>query len=104
MIGLRLDPEEAEEVVRGRALPTDRVVLYSATWCPDCRKVKKALDESPLAYCEVDLDTDLKAEALVLEKSGGRRVVPTLEFGGAPLRLQSGPQATVAPHRRSFLR
>ncbi|MCH9648071.1 MAG: glutaredoxin family protein [Deltaproteobacteria bacterium] len=81
VIGLRLGPEEAEEVIRGRALPTDRVVLYSATWCPDCKKVKRALDESPLSYEEVDLDTNLKAEALVLEKSGGRRVVPTLEFG-----------------------
>ncbi len=80
VIGLRLSAEEAESVVRGRALPTDRIILYSATWCPDCKKVKRTLDESHLSYQEVDLDTDIEAEALVLERSGGRRVVPTLQF------------------------
>lgn len=79
-VGLRLDAEEAERLVRGKALPTDRVLLYSATWCPECRVVKKTLEESHLEYDEIDIDTDLRAEAHVLERSGGRRVVPTLEF------------------------
>ena len=80
MVGLRLSHEEADRLVRGRALPTDRVVLFSATWCPECREVKRALEEALLSYDEIDLDTDLEAEALVLERSGGRRVVPTLKF------------------------
>ena len=80
VIGLRLDHDEAEGLVHGRALPTDRLLLYSATWCQNCRRVKKLLAEAGISYDEIDIDTDLKAEAIVLEKSGGRRVVPTLKF------------------------
>lgn len=80
LIGLRLSPEEAELVVRGRWLPGAELVLYHALWCPDCKRVKQTLAEAGLAYDEVDLDTDRTAEALVLAKSGGRRVVPTLRF------------------------
>jgi glutaredoxin len=80
VIGLRLSPEEAEELIRGRALATDRLLLFSATWCQNCRRAKEAMADLGVSYDEIDLDTNLKAEALVLEKSGGRRVVPTLQF------------------------
>ncbi len=80
VVGLRLDPEEAELLVRGRTFAMGDLVLYSATWCPECRRVKEILDEADVPYQEVDLDTDVTAEALVIEHSGGRRVVPTLKF------------------------
>jgi len=54
------------------------VVLYGSTWCPDCRRAKRLLDEAEVPYREVNVDEDPKAEALILERSGGRRVVPTL--------------------------
>jgi len=91
MVGLRLSHEEAERLVRGRALPTDHILIYSATWCPECREVKRALDDSSLEYDEIDLDTDPAAEALVLEKSGGRRVVPTLKFDDRLFVFNPGP-------------
>jgi mycoredoxin len=80
VIGLRLSVEEAERIVRGKVPPTDRVLMFSASWCPECKSLKKALEETGLAYEEIDLDLDIEAEALVLERSGGRRVVPTLQF------------------------
>lgn len=80
VVGLRLSPEEAELLVRGRTFAMGDLVLYGATWCPECRRVKESLDEAGIPYQEVDLDTDVTAEALVIEHSGGRRVVPTLKF------------------------
>ncbi len=38
------------------------------------------LEEAEAPFAEIDLDRDRAAEALVLERSGGRRVVPTLRF------------------------
>ncbi|MCB1058260.1 MAG: glutaredoxin family protein [Acidobacteria bacterium] len=80
VVGLRLSPEEAELLVHGRAFAQGELMLYSATWCPECRRVKQRLAEAEIPYAEVDLDTDVRAEALVIEHSGGRRVVPTLKF------------------------
>lgn len=80
IVGLRLTSEEVERLATGRGLPTSKLTVYSSSWCPDCRRAKRVLDEAEAAYEEVDIDHDTRAEAAVLEKSGGRRVVPTLRF------------------------
>lgn len=80
VMGLRLSEQEADELIRGRVPESDRLLMFSATWCQNCRRAKQMLDEAGIAYEEIDLDTDLMAEALVIERSGGRRVVPTLRF------------------------
>ena len=56
------------------------MLVYSSSWCPDCRRAKRVLEEAEAAFSEIDIDQDRGAEALVLERSGGRRVVPTLRF------------------------
>jgi len=81
LLGLRLSGAEIARLAQGRGLPVDRLVVYSSSWCPDCRNAKRLLHESETAFDEVDIDQDPSAEALVLERSGGRRVVPTLRFG-----------------------
>jgi glutaredoxin len=80
VVGLRLSPEEAARLAGGEGFPTSRRLVYSAAWCPDCRRAKRVLDEAETSYDEVDIDRDPKAEATVLERSGGRRVIPTLLF------------------------
>ncbi len=81
LMGLRIDREEAEQLIQGRGFPDEELTLYSAAWCPDCKRLKAVLAEVGVPYREIDLDLDATAEALVLERSGGRRVVPTLRFG-----------------------
>lgn len=83
VMGLRLNPQEAEAVMRGGRVDSDDTLrVYSATWCPDCKRLKARLEDLGVEFDEIDLDTNLEAEARVLEKSGGRRVVPTLEQDG----------------------
>ncbi|MFP5284856.1 MAG: glutaredoxin family protein, partial [Thermoanaerobaculia bacterium] len=78
ILGLRLSPDETATLATGTGVPASRLLVYSSSWCPDCRRAKRVLEEAEAAFDEVDIDRDSDAEALVLARSGGRRVVPTL--------------------------
>ena len=103
IVGLRLTEEETSRLASGAGIPAERLIVYSSSWCPDCRRAKRVLEEAERGFEEVDIDSDPQAEAMVLEKSGGRRVVPTLRFDDRlwafnpdpPLlrRLLNGPAA-----------
>jgi glutaredoxin len=80
IVGVRLSDEEVTKLAAASGVPSARLVVYSSDWCPDCRRAKRVLDEAGAAYQEVDVDQDAQAEAMILERSGGRRVVPTLRF------------------------
>jgi glutaredoxin len=57
------------------------ITMYSAGWCPDCRRVKNFLKERGVEFDEVDIDQDEESEELVLRVNNGRRKVPTLKIG-----------------------
>jgi glutaredoxin len=59
----------------------EAITIYSAGWCPDCRRVKNFLKERGVEFHEVDIDTDEESEELVLRVNNGRRKVPTLKVG-----------------------
>jgi glutaredoxin len=80
ILGLRLTDEEIGRLAGGTGIEAGELTVYSSAWCPDCRRAKRVLEEAATAFEEVDIDRDAQAEALVLERSGGRRVVPTLRF------------------------
>jgi glutaredoxin len=84
LIAMRLAPAELEGLAAGRGLSgisTSRLLVYSSDWCPDCRRAKRVLEEAETSFEEINIDQNPQAEAMVLERSGGRRVVPTLRFG-----------------------
>jgi glutaredoxin len=102
LVGLRVDRDEADQLLQGRAFADEELVLYSATWCPDCRRLKDVLARVGVEYREVDLDLDATSEALVLERSGGRRVVPTLRFGDRLFAFNPGPDLVRSLIEESF--
>ena len=57
------------------------ITIYSAGWCPDCRRVKNFLSERGVEFREIDIDQDEESEELVLRVNNGRRKVPTLKVG-----------------------
>src|SRR5262245_61797601 len=57
-----------------------RVTVYCAYWCPDCRRSKKFLGEQFIPYRWVDIEQDKDGEAYVLQKNGGKRIIPTILF------------------------
>ena len=80
IVGVRLSAAETVKLATGEWIHSGGVVVYSSSWCPDCRRAKRVLEEAEAPFAEVDIDEDHAAEAMVLERSGGRRVVPTLRF------------------------
>lgn len=80
LVGVRLTNEETAKLASQEGIHAESLVVYSSPWCPDCRRAKLVLEEAAAPFAEVDIDQDHDAEAMVLERSGGRRVVPTIRF------------------------
>lgn len=58
----------------------DRITVYGAPWCPDCRRSKEFLNEQRVAYDWVDIDADAAGRAFVEELQDGGRTIPTIVF------------------------
>ncbi len=59
-----------------------KVIMYTTTWCPDCRNAKRYLDGRGIAYEEVNIETTPEAAKKLIEWSGGYRTVPTFDIDG----------------------
>ena len=57
------------------------ITIYSAGWCPDCRRVKNFLKDRGVEFREVDIEEDQESEELVLRVNNGKRKIPTLKVG-----------------------
>lgn len=63
-------------------LTEHKLEVYTATWCPDCRRLDRWLAINGVPHVKVDIDTtDGAAEEL--EESTGKRGVPYLKLDGA---------------------
>jgi len=56
----------------------DKIKLYGADWCPDCRRAKDYLKENNINYDFIDVDLDESATARVEAINNGKRIIPTL--------------------------
>ena len=62
-------------------LNAHELVVYSTTWCPDCRRIKQQFEAHSITYREIDIDTDAKA-GKHLQKQTGRTAIPYVEVDG----------------------
>ncbi|MCL1907177.1 MAG: NrdH-redoxin [Propionibacteriaceae bacterium] len=58
---------------------TDRVVMFGADWCGDCRMAKRVLDAEGVDYDYVDLLAD-KSAAVRAEAISGQKHIPVIVF------------------------
>lgn len=56
------------------------ITVYGTYLCPDCRRSKQFLGEHQIPYHWVDVEEDKEGERVVLEKNGGKRIIPTIVF------------------------
>ena len=56
------------------------IVVYSTTWCPDCKRAKKFFGEQRVPYVNIDIEADPEAMAYVERVNQGKRSVPTIIF------------------------
>jgi thioredoxin reductase (NADPH) len=61
-------------------MSSGNIVVYSTTWCPDCKRAKKFFGEQRIPYVNVDIEQDAAAMARVEQLSGGKRIIPTIVF------------------------
>ena len=74
IVAMRLSAEETARLATGQGIQAESLIVYSSSWCPDCRRAKRVLEEAETSFDEVDIDRDRGAETMVLQRSGGRRV------------------------------
>jgi thioredoxin reductase (NADPH) len=60
--------------------PSAPLVVYGATWCPDCRRAKSFLAAHRVAYEWIDLEEQPERSAEVEARNDGRRIIPTIVF------------------------
>lgn len=63
-----------------RTIPTGPLVVYGASWCPDCRRAKQFLASHRVAYDWVDLEEHPEKTAEVESRNDGKRIIPTIVF------------------------
>jgi len=52
-----------------------RLVMYGASWCPHCKKMREALNENDIDYLEIDVEKSSKRKSMT----------STLDIGGYPV-------------------
>jgi thioredoxin reductase (NADPH) len=86
----------------------NEITFYGASWCPDCRRVKRLLGEMRADYEWIDIEMDPAAEAYVRRRSAGKLILPLLVVGGtdvltAPTAAELAECLGVeAPRQRRF--
>ena len=56
------------------------IIVYGASWCPDCRRAKQFLGSHRISYRWVDLEQSPEQVAEVERRNGGKRIIPTIVF------------------------
>ena len=69
-----------------------RLVLYSAAWCPDCKRSKAILESHKVDYLDVDIGKDNEAFIFV-EKLTRRVRIPTLVFPDGTILIEPSDEA-----------
>jgi mycoredoxin len=65
-----------------------RVTMYSTTWCGDCRRSKRLLDEHAVPYEEINIDESPDAAREVMRLNRGHRSVPTIVIEGGDVLVE----------------
>jgi thioredoxin reductase (NADPH) len=56
------------------------MTVYSAPWCPHCKRVKKFLSAQKVRYTLVDIDTDPDAIGQLRRLQNGGQIIPTVVY------------------------
>lgn len=61
-------------------MPEPKIIVYGTTWCGDCRRARRFLDNHEIDYEWININQDREAEAYVRQVNHGNRSVPTIVF------------------------
>jgi glutaredoxin 3 len=58
------------------------VEVYSSAWCPYCYAAKRLLSSKGVAFEEIDVNSDVRMRAQMIQRAAGRRTVPQIFIDG----------------------
>jgi thioredoxin reductase (NADPH) len=58
----------------------EEILVYGASWCPDCRRAKKFLADQRVPYSWHDIEGDPEGVRVVQERNDGKNIIPTIVF------------------------
>jgi len=67
---------------------TDQIIMYTTSWCPDCKRVKKMLSELRVPFINIDIEGDEEAIAFVEKINKGKRIIPTILFPDGDILIE----------------
>jgi mycoredoxin len=76
----------------------NKIVMYTTTFCGDCRAARAFLDEHNVEYTVVNIENDQEAVKLVMQVNNGKRSVPTFDIDGRYLNA-----SPFSPQKRKAL-
>ena len=62
-------------------MPSMQLVVYTASWCRDCRTAKRFLEEHKVPFTEIDIEETPGAADEVMENVG-KRAIPQFVIDG----------------------
>lgn len=68
------------------------IVMYSTSWCADCRRSKSWLDTHGVVYKDINIEESEEATDYV-EKLTGRKNVPTIVFSDGSFLIEPNDKA-----------
>lgn len=69
-------------------MSNEQIIVYGATWCPDCRRSKQFLGEHRIPFNWVDIQQDASAVETVERINNGNRSIPTIVFPDGDIMVE----------------
>ncbi|MDA8103543.1 MAG: FAD-dependent oxidoreductase [Nitrospiraceae bacterium] len=66
----------------------DVVRILGANWCPDCKRAKQFLADQRVPYRYIDVEQDQAAHHEVMERNGGKLIIPVIEFPDGSILIE----------------
>jgi thioredoxin reductase (NADPH) len=73
--------------------PPTQLTIYSAPWCPHCKRVKRFLAAHRVRYENVDIDQRPEAIETLKELQDGGQIIPTVVYGDGSHEVNPSDEA-----------
>lgn len=69
------------------------ITVYGTTWCGDCKRAQRVLDQHQAQYTYVNIEQDEDASRYVEQVNNGYRSVPTIVFPDGSIMVEPSSAA-----------
>lgn len=61
---------------------TKKIIVYTTSWCGDCRTLKNALHDRQIFFEERDIEKNDEDYKTMMGYTKGKRIIPTVDIEG----------------------